>query len=231
PTPREGIAMNEHDTPAGRWSPTWTLIAASLALMMSFLDALVVTTALPTLRSSLHGSLAELEWTVNAYNLAFACLLLTGSALGDRFGRRRMLGIGLVTFMGASLMAGAAKTIGVLIAARALQGTGAAMMVPLTLTLVTDAFPPERRGWAIGIWGGIGGLSGAIGPFVGGGVVQAIGWHWIFWINLPVGLAVRLIAHFRVRQSYGGHPRLDIAGVLLATAGLFCIVWAIVRTN
>ncbi|HXE46306.1 MAG TPA: MFS transporter [Conexibacter sp.] len=223
--------MNEHDTPAGRWSPTWTLIAASLALMMSFLDALVVTTALPTLRSSLHGSLAELEWTVNAYNLAFACLLLTGAALGDRFGRRRMLGIGLVTFMGASLMAGAAKTIGVLIAARALQGTGAAMMVPLTLTLVTDAFPPERRGWAIGIWGGIGGLSGAIGPFVGGGVVQAIGWHWIFWINLPVGLAVLLIAHFRVRQSYGGHPRLDIAGVLLATAGLFCIVWAIVRTN
>jgi EmrB/QacA subfamily drug resistance transporter len=224
--------VREHQAGANhRWSPTWTLVVASLALMMSFLDALVVTTALPTLRTSLHGSLASLEWTVNAYNLAFACLLLTGAALGDRFGRRRMLSIGLATFVGASLLAGLASTIGVLVAARALQGVGAAIMVPLTLTLVIDAYPPEKRGWAIGIWGGIGGLSGAIGPFVGGAVVQAISWHWIFWINIPVGLALIPIALLRVRESHGGHPRLDLVGVALATTGLFAITWAIVRTN
>jgi EmrB/QacA subfamily drug resistance transporter len=214
-----------------RPNPTWTLVVASLALMMAFLDSLVVTTALPTLRVSLHSSLASLEWTVNAYNLSFACLLLTGAALGDRFGRRRMLCIGLATFVAASLLAGAAPTIGVLVAARALQGAAAAIMVPLTLTVVTEAYPPERRGWAIGIWGGVAGLSGALGPFIGGAVVQAIGWHWIFWINLPVGLALIPIALLRVRESHGGHPRLDLLGVALATTGLFAITWAIVRTN
>ncbi len=224
--------MDEHNAEADRrWNPAWTLAVASLALMMAFLDSLVVTTALPTLRVSLHSSLTTLEWTVNAYNLSFACLLLTGAALGDRFGRRRMLCAGLAIFTSASLLAGLAPTIGVLVAARAMQGAGAAVMVPLTLTLVTGAYPPERRGWAIGIWGGVGGLSGAVGPFVGGAVVQAIGWHWIFWINLPVGLVLIPIALLRVRESYGGHPRLDIPGVGLATTGLFGITWAIVRTN
>jgi EmrB/QacA subfamily drug resistance transporter len=212
-----------------RPSPTWTLAVTSLALMLAFLDALVVTTALPTLRVALHGSLADLEWTVNAYNLAFACLLLTGAALGDRYGRRRMLCAGLAIFLGASLLAGWAPTIGVLVAARALQGVGAAIMVPLTLTLVTDAYPPERRGWAIGVWGGIGGLSGAIGPFVGGAVVQAISWHWIFWINLPVGLVLIPLALLRVRESHGGHPRLDVVGVVLVSIGLFGIVWGLIR--
>jgi Major Facilitator Superfamily len=224
--------VDEHNADADRsWNPTWTLVVASLALMMAFLDSLVVTTALPTLRVSLHSSLTTLEWTVNAYNLSFACLLLTGAALGDRFGRRRMLCTGLAIFTGASLLAGLAPTIGVLVAARAMQGAGSAIMVPLTLTLVTGAYPPGRRGWAIGIWGGVGGLSGAIGPFVGGAVVQAIGWHWIFWINLPVGLALIPIALLRVRESSGGHPRLDILGVGLATTGLFGITWAVVRTN
>lgn len=212
-------------------SPTWTLLVASLALMMAFLDALVVTTALPSLRVSLHGGLAGLEWTVNAYNLVFSCLLLTGAALGDRFGRRRMLCIGLATFTGASLLAGLAPTIGVLIAARAMQGAGAAIMVPLTLTLITDAYPPERRGWAIGIWGGVGGLSGAIGPFLGGTVVQVLSWHWIFWINLPIGVALIPIALLRIRESHGPAPRLDVLGVALVTAGLFAITWAIIRTN
>lgn len=215
----------------GKRNPAWTLTVASLALMMAFLDALVVTTALPTLRVALYASLTSLEWTVNAYNLAFACLLLTGAALGDRFGRRRMLCTGLATFTGASLLAGLAPSIGVLIAARAFQGAGAAIMVPLTLTLVADAYPPERRGWAIGIWGGVGGLSGAIGPFIGGAVVQAIGWHWIFWINLPIGLALIPCALLRVRESHGGHPRLDIPGVVLVTAGLLAVTWAIIRTN
>jgi EmrB/QacA subfamily drug resistance transporter len=217
--------------PDATLSPTWTLVVASLALMMAFLDALVVTTALPSLRTSLHGTLADLEWTVNAYNLSFACMLLTGAALGDRFGRRRMLCIGLATFTGASLLAGLAPTIGALVAARAMQGAGAAIMVPLTLTVITDAYPPERRGWAIGIWGGVGGLSGAIGPFLGGTVVQALSWHWIFWINLPVGLALIPTALLRVRESHGPHPRLDVLGVTLVTAGLFALTSAIIRTN
>jgi EmrB/QacA subfamily drug resistance transporter len=213
------------------WNPAWTLVAASLALMMAFLDALVVTTALPALRLSLHSSLANLEWTVNAYNLALACTLLTGAALGDRFGRRKMFCAGLTVFLAASLLAGAAPGVGVLIAARALQGLGAAVMVPLTLTLVIEAYPPERHGWAIGIWSGVAALCGALGPVVGGGVVQAIGWHWIFWINVPVGLAILPVALWRFRESYGGHPRLDIAGLALATAGLFAVTWAVVRTD
>jgi EmrB/QacA subfamily drug resistance transporter len=222
----------QHNTEADRGrSPAWTLVVASLALMMSFLDSLVVTTALPALRVALHSGLASLEWTVNAYNLSFACLLLTGAALGDRFGRRRMLCTGLAVFTGASLLAGLAPTIGVLVAARAMQGAGAAIMVPLTLTLVTGAYPPGRRGWAIGIWSGVGALSGAIGPFIGGAVVQAIGWHWIFWINVPVGLALIPVALLRVRESHGGHPRLDIPGAALATTGLLGITWAIVATD
>jgi EmrB/QacA subfamily drug resistance transporter len=183
------------------------------------------------LRHSLHSSLPNLEWTVNAYNLALACMLLTGAALGDRFGRRTMFSVGVTVFIGASLLAGSASTVDVLIAARALQGIGAAIMVPLTLTLVVEAYPPERHGWAIGIWSGIAALCGALGPVVGGGVVQAIGWHWIFWVNLPVGLAVLPVALFRFRESHGGHPRLDIVGVVLATTGLFSITWAIVRTD
>src|SRR5262245_24570384 len=213
------------------WNPAWTLVAASLALMMAFLDALVVTTALPTLRSSLHTSLANLEWTVNAYNLALACMLLTGAALGDRFGRRKLFVVGVTVFIAASLLAGAASSVDVLIAARALQGLGAAVMVPLTLTLVLEAYPPERHGWAIGVWSGVAALCGALGPVVGGGVVQAIGWHWIFWVNLPIGLAILPVAVFRFRESYGGHPRLDVVGLLLASAGLFAITWAIVRTD
>jgi EmrB/QacA subfamily drug resistance transporter len=211
--------------------PAWTLLVASLALMMSFLDALVVTTALPSLRSALHGSVGDLEWTVNAYNLAFACLLLTGAALGDRFGRRRMLCVGLAVFVGASLIAGLAGSAGVLIGARAIQGIGAALMVPLTLTLVTEAYPPQRRGWAIGIWMGVGALSGALGPFVGGALVEGIGWHWIFWINVPIGLALIPLALARVGESHAGHPRLDLVGVVLATAGLFGVTWGIVRTD
>ena len=223
--------MPKLNLPARPWNPTWTLVAASLALMMAFLDALVVTTALPALRQSLHSTLPNLEWTVNAYNLALACALLTGAALGDRFGRRKMFCAGVAVFIAASLLAGAAPTVDVLIAARALQGIGAAVMVPLTLTLVIEAYPPDRHGWAIGIWSGIVALCGALGPVVGGGVVQAIGWHWIFWINLPVGLAILPVALLRFRESYGDHPRLDIVGLVLATAGLFSITWGIVRTD
>lgn len=212
-------------------SPAWTLLVAAAAVFMCLLDALVVTTALPALRTSLHGGLPDLEWTVNAYNLAFACLLLTGAALGDRFGRRRMLCAGLAVFTIASAMAALSPTAGVLIAARALQGAGAAIVMPLTLTLVSDAFPPERRGMAIGIWASAGGLSGAIGPIVGGVVVQSIGWHWIFWINVPIGLALIPVAALKVRESFGGQPRLDLAGLALASAGLLGIVWGLIRAG
>src|SRR6185437_11003069 len=144
-----------------RSRPGWTLALAGLGLFMTALDNMVVTTALPVMRQSLHGSLSDLEWTVNAYLLSFACLLLTGAALGDRFGRRRMYCVGLAIFTGASAAAALSPSIGALIAARVVQGAGAAMVLPLTLTLVSAAFPPEKRSGAIGIWGAIGGISAA----------------------------------------------------------------------
>jgi EmrB/QacA subfamily drug resistance transporter len=212
-------------------NPVWTLVAAAAAVFMCILDALVVTTALPALRTSLHSGLSGLEWTVNAYNLAFACLLLTGAALGDRFGRRRIMCTGLAVFAAASATAAMSPTIGVLIGARAMQGAGAALIMPLTLTLVSGAFPAHKRGWAIGIWAAAGGLSGAIGPFAGGVIVQSIGWHWIFWMNVPVGLALIPLTAGKVRESFGGKPRLDPAGLILASTGLLGILWALIRAG
>ena len=150
----------------------WTLVLASLGLFMVALDNMVVTLALPALRASLHGSLADLEWTVNAYLLSFACWLLTGAALGDRFVRRRMFCAGLAVFTAASAWSALSPTVGVLITARAVQGAGAAMVMPLTLTLISEAFPAGKRGMAIGLWGGIAGLAVAGGPVIGGAVVQ-----------------------------------------------------------
>jgi EmrB/QacA subfamily drug resistance transporter len=195
------------------------------------LDTLVVTTALPVIRVSLHSSLSDLEWTVNAYNLAFACSLLTGAALGDRFGRRRMFCIGLGVFTVASAGAALAPTVGALIAARVVQGAGAAMVMPLTLTLISAAFPPEKRGTAIGIWGGITGLAVAAGPVVGGAVVQGINWHWIFWLNIPIGLALIPLSARRLTESFGPRPRLDGPGLVLAGAGFLGLTWGLVRAN
>jgi EmrB/QacA subfamily drug resistance transporter len=209
----------------------WTLVLASLGVFMTALDTLVVTTALPVLRVSLHGSLSDLEWTVNAYNLSFACSLLTGAALGDRFGRRRIFCIGLGVFTAASAGAAIAPTVGVLIAARAVQGAGAAMVMPLSLTLISAAFPADRRGTAIGIWGGIAGLAVAAGPVVGGAVVQGINWHWIFWLNVPIGVALIPLSASRLSESYGPRPRLDVVGLVLAGAGFFSITWGLVRAN
>ena len=177
------------------------------------------------------SSLADLEWTVNAYLLSFACWLLAGAALGDRFGRRRMFCIGMAVFTAASAWAALSPTVGVLIAARAVQGAGAAMVMPLTLTLISEAFPPDKRGMAIGLWGGIAGLAVAGGPVIGGAVVQGLSWHWIFWLNVPVGLAVIPLAAWRLRESFGPRARLDVAGLVLAGAGLFSITWGLVRAN
>ena len=159
-----------------------------------------------------------LEWTVNAYTLTFAVLLLTGAALGDRFGRRRMFVIGLGIFTVASAAAALAPTTGALIAARALQGAGAAIVTPLTLTLLSTAFPPEKRGLAIGAWSGISGLGVALGPLVGGAVVDGISWHWIFWLNVPIGLVLLPLAYRRLTESYGPAGRLDLAGLALGGA-------------
>src|ERR1041385_4822769 len=167
-TPTKGTTMEAH-------RKGWTLVLASLGLFMVALDTLVVTTALPVLRVDLGASLGDLEWTVNAYNLSFACLLLTGAALGDRFGRRRMFGVGLAGFTLASAGAALAPTVSALIAARAVQGAGAAVVMPLTLTLISEAFPAEKRGAAIGLWGGIAGLAVAAGPLVGGAGVGGRG--------------------------------------------------------
>src|SRR5213080_1907427 len=163
----------------------WTFAITSLALFMVTLDNLVVTTALPVIRRDLHASLSQLEWTVNAYTLTFAVLLLTGAALGDRYGRRRLFVLGLGIFTLASAFAALAPSIEVLNAARALQGVGGAIVTPLTLTILSAAVPAERRGLVLGAWGGISGLAVAIGPLVGGAVVEGISWQWIFWLNVP----------------------------------------------
>jgi EmrB/QacA subfamily drug resistance transporter len=209
----------------------WTFAITSIALFMVTLDNLVVTTALPVIRDDLHASLQELEWTVNAYTLTFAVLLLTGAALGDRFGRRRMFVIGLGIFTAASAAAALAGSSNELIAARAVQGLGGAIVMPLTLTILSEAVPPERRGVALGAWGGIGGLAVAIGPLVGGAIVQAISWQWIFWLNVPVGILLIPLALVRLRETYGPYGRLDLVGLVLSGIGLLGIVWGLVRGN
>src|SRR4051794_40905613 len=211
--------------------PAWTFAIVSVALFMVVLDNLVVTTALPSIRRDLGSGVQALEWTVNAYTLTYAVLLLTGAALGDRFGRRRMFVLGLGIFTLASAAAALAPGTGALIAARAVQGAGAAIVTPLTLTLLSEAFPPELRGLALGAWSGISGVGVALGPLVGGAVVQGISWHWIFWLNVPIGLALAPLALRRLTESYGPAKRLDPPGLALGGLGLLGVVYGIVRGN
>src|SRR4051795_3569428 len=212
-------------------SMLWAFAITSIALFMTTLDNLVVTTALPVIRHDLHASLAGLEWMVNAYTLTFAVLLLTGAALGDRFGRRRLFVLGLAIFTGASAFAALAPSIEALNIARALQGVGGAIVTPLTLTLLSAAVPANRRGVALGAWGGIGGLAVALGPVVGGAVVSGISWQWIFWLNVPIGLFLIPLAWRRLDESYGPSSKLDLPGLGLVSAGLLGIVWGLVRGN
>jgi EmrB/QacA subfamily drug resistance transporter len=215
----------------GKRNTIWTLAITSLALFMVSLDNLVVTTALPVIRHSLHASLSQLEWTVNAYTLTFAVLLLTGAALGDRFGRRSVFVGGLLLFTGASALAALSTSATMLDVARALQGVGGAIVMPLTLTILSAAVPAERRGVALGIWGGIGGLAVAFGPLVGGAVVDGLAWNWIFWLNVPVGLVLAPLAWRRLDETTGADSALDLPGLGLASAGLLGIVWGLVRGN
>src|SRR6188768_3208669 len=214
-----------------RTSTLWTFAITSLALFMVSLDNLVVTTAIPVIRLDLHASLESLSWTVNAYTLTFAVLLLTGAALGDRFGRRRMFAIGVGIFTAASVVAALAPNVEVLNVARAVQGLGGAVVMPLTLTLLSAAVPPAKRGLALGAWGGVGGLAIAFGPLVGGAVVEGMAWQWIFWLNAPIGLLLVPLALRRLEESRGPAGRLDLPGVALASVGLFGIVWGLVRGN
>src|SRR5213083_778778 len=209
----------------------WTFAITSVALFMVTLDNLVVTTALPVIRTDLGATIESLEWTVNAYTLTFAVLLLTGAALGDRFGRRRMFVVGLAIFTLSSAAAALAPSAGALIAARAAQGVGGAIVTPLTLTILSAGVPANRRGAFIGAWSGIAGLAVAFGPLVGGAVVSGISWHWIFWLNVPIGLALIPLALTRLEESRGPTSTLDLPGLALASSGLFGIVWGLVRGN
>lgn len=209
----------------------WTFAITSIALFMVSLDNLVVTTAIPVIRKDLNASLESLEWTVNAYTLTFAVLLLTGAALGDRFGRRRMFAIGVGVFTAGSVLAALAPSVEVLNLGRAVQGLGGAIVMPLTLTILSAAVSPERRGLALGFWGGIGGLAIALGPLVGGAIVEGISWQWIFWLNVPIGIVLAPLALRRLEETRGPAQRLDLPGLGLGSAALFGIVWGLVRGN
>ncbi|MFI2370528.1 MFS transporter [Streptomyces sp. NPDC018833] len=222
--------MNQNPS-VSRGSAAWALVITSVAGFMAALDNLVVTTALPSIREDLGGALEDLEWTVNAYTLTFAVLLMLGAALGDRFGRRRMFLAGLTIFTGASAAAALAPGIDALVAARAVQGVGAAIMMPLTLTILTAAVPAARRGAALGIFGAVTGLAVASGPLIGGGLTEHIAWQWIFWLNVPIGLALLPLARLRLAESYAPDARLDVPGTLLVSGGLFGIVYGLVNGN
>jgi EmrB/QacA subfamily drug resistance transporter len=208
---------------------TAVIAVTGAALFMVVLDNLIVAATLPTLQHSLHTSLDSVEWVIDAYILTFGVALLTGAALGDRFGRRRMFITGLALFTASSAVAGLAQSVDTLVAARIFQGLGGAMVLPLTLTLVSTAFPPERRGFALGLWSAIAGIGIALGPIVGGLLVAAGSWHLIFWVNVPIGIVAALGATRALPADRGVHEPLDPVGMALAAAGLFAVIEATVR--
>src|SRR4051794_22109146 len=229
---RDAVAPDAAGTGRGMTPKAlWALAITSLAVFMVTLDNLVVTTAIPVIRQDLHAGLSGLQWTVNAYTLTFAVLLLTGAALGDRFGRRRLLAIGIAIFTVASAAAAVAASILALDVARAAQGVGGAIVMPLTLTVLSASVPSERRGLALGIWGGISGLAVAFGPLVGGAIVSGLSWHWIFWLNVPIGLLLVPLIRLRLDETRGPVSSFDLLGLGLASAGLVGIVSGLVRAN
>src|SRR3954468_11990140 len=210
---------------------TWVVVLTALGSLMAALDTLVVATALSTIRLDLHASVEQLEWTVNAYNLSFAVLLMTGAALGDRYGRRTFYALGLGLFAAASAACALAPDAGSLIAARAVQGAGAALLMPLGLALLSAAFPPDRRGAAIGIFSAITGISVASGPLIGGAVVEGVSWEWIFWLNVPIGLVAVPLVLTKLRESRGPAAGLDLPRPARRTAAALGLVWGLVRGN
>lgn len=209
----------------------WVVALTSIAYFMVVLDSVVVITALPRMQRDLHAGLSSLQWTVNAYGISFAAGIVTAAALGDRFGRRRIFNCGLALFTVASAVCALAPNVGELIAARTVQGVGAAAVLPLSLTILTTAFPAERRGTIVGIYGGLAGLAVALGPIVSGAITEAAGWHWIFWINVPFGLGAVLSGQRLLPESHGAPARLDLEGVVLVTGGVVALVWALTRAG
>jgi EmrB/QacA subfamily drug resistance transporter len=203
----------------------------SVASIMVALDTLIVATALTTIRLDLGASVEELEWTVNAFNLSLAVLLMTGAALGDRLGRRRVFAAGLGVFAAASAACALAPDVGSLIAARAVQGAGAALVIPLALAIVSAAYPPERRGGAIGILEGLTGLAVIGGPVIGGAIAEGVAWEWIFWVNVPIGLVAIPLVLGRIEESFGADTAVDVSGLALVTGAALGIVWGLVRGN
>jgi EmrB/QacA subfamily drug resistance transporter len=214
-----------------RQSPRWVLALTAVASFMVALDALVVSTALSTIRTDLGTSIGQLEWTVNAYLLSFAVLMMTASALGDRFGRRRLFVAGIGLFAAASAACAQAPDVGWLIAGRALQGAGAAFVMPLALALLGTAFAPERRPWAMGVFSSVIGFSMVCGPLLGGAVVQGISWPWIFWLNVPIAALLIALARTRIDESFGPGAALDPRGLALVTGAALGLVWGLVRGN
>ena len=210
---------------------TWTLALAAAASLMVALDALIVATALDTIGRELGASIAVLEWTVNGYTLSFAVLMMTAAVAGDRFGRRRVFAGGAVLFALASAACALAPDAAWLIGARVVQGAGAAIIMPLALAQVSAAFPPERRGWALGIYSSVTALSSIVGPAVGGAITQGWAWQWIFWINVPAGLALAALAWLRLKELFGPRQKADIGGLVLVSGAAFGVVWGLVRAN
>jgi len=217
--------------PATKRRLGWVLGLTSTGYFMVILDSVVVITALPRMQRDLHVSLSSLQWTLNAYGIAFAAGIITAAALGDRLGRRKVFTSGLALFTVASVACALAPNASELIAARTVQGLGGAIVLPLSLTILTTAFPAERRGMIVGIYGGLAGLAVAMGPIVGGAVTQGIDWHWIFWINVPIGVIAVLLGLRLLPESYGAPERLDLMGAGLVTAGVVSLVWALSRAN
>jgi EmrB/QacA subfamily drug resistance transporter len=214
-----------------RRATVWVVVLTAVGSFMGALDTLVVSTALPTIRLDLGASIPELEWTVNAYNLSFAVMLIPAAALGDRFGRRQLYALGLVGFAMTSAVAALSPDAGWLIAARAVQGVAAAFMMSLGLALLSAAFPAERRGTAIGLFSAVTGIAVASGPLVGGAVVNGLDWTWIFWLNVPIGLVAAPLVLARMPESFGPNTSMDLRGVGLVAAGALGIVWGLVRGN
>ncbi len=209
----------------------WVIVLTAIGSLMAALDTLVVATALSTIRLDFDASVEQLEWTVNSYNLTFAVLLITAAAVGDRFGRRKLYAAGLALFTVSSAACALAPDIGWLIAGRAVQGAGAALVITLGLALLSSAFPAEKRGAAIGIFSAITGLSVASGPLVGGAVVEGISWEWIFWVNVPIGLVAIPLVLAKIKESHGPKAALDLGGLALVSGGAFGVVWGLVRGN
>ncbi|MET4204239.1 DHA2 family efflux MFS transporter permease subunit [Bradyrhizobium sp. LA6.12] len=218
-------------TPTNRAEKNWVLGVTALASFMMALDAMIITTAFATIRAEFGSPVETLQWTVNAFNLTFAVLLLTGAALGDRFGRRRMFAAGIALFVVASAACALAGNAPALIAARALQGSGAALVMPLAMAILSGTFGREERARALGIFASITGCALIIGPAIGGFITEHFGWRWVFWINLPIGLIVITLVLARLRESFGPAAALDIPGLSLVALAALALVWSLLRGN